>query len=88
MSRNKRYSRHASFGMYRRPSFVTENICNLEHERLSRNMTLLELYELTGIKAATIKQYEAFYYPESENYNKLAEVFGWQKWDEESEGGK
>ena len=64
-----------------RPEFVRDNVDLLADFRERRNMTRMKLSELTGIKLGMIEHYEHGYQlPTRANYNKLAEVFGWEKW--------
>ena len=66
-----------------KPEFVRENVDLLADFRERRNMKRTKLSELTGIKVDMIEHYEHGYQlPTKANYNKLAEVFGWQKWEE------
>ena len=67
----------------KRPKFVTMHIDSLlRSQRESMYLTQKELaYEL-GIDQKNISFYENGYtYPTQSNYNKLAEIFHWQKWE-------
>ena len=66
-----------------RPDFVVENIHRLADFRKAQGITQIKLAEMLNISAATINGYENYTYPRQEMYNRLAEIFGWQKWKEE-----
>lgn len=65
-----------------RPDFVTENIYRLADFRKKAGITQRGLAEKLGISISLINGYENFSFPPKEKYNKLAEFFGWQKWED------
>ena len=65
-----------------RPDFVVENIYRLADFRKKAGITQRELAETAGIAISLINGYENFSFPTKEKYNKLAEFFGWQKWED------
>ena len=67
---------------FTKPDYVYENIERLAEFRQKRNLTQQELSTAVGINYRLLKCYELGYQiPVKQNYNKLAEVFGWQKWE-------
>ena len=59
---------------------AVRNINGLFQSRMKRGIKLRELSQLTGISTAAISRYERQKaIPEIKTYNKLAEVFGWEK---------
>ena len=70
---------------FTKPEFVRENIERLAEFRKQRNLTQQELSEGTYITLNLLKAYELGYQmPIRANYNRLAEFFGWQKWEAQS----
>ena len=68
-----------------KPDFLRHNIDNLSTFRQAKKLTVQELSSATCINYRLVKCYELGYQlPIKENYNKLAEFFGWQKWEAQS----
>ena len=64
-----------------RPSFVLDNLDTMKAEREKCGLTQRGLSALTGIQEGNIACYECGYsIPSVKNYNKLAEIFGWEAW--------
>ena len=64
-----------------RPSFVLDNLDTMKAEREKFRLTQRALSALTGIQEGNIAGYEVGYsVPSVKNYNRLAEVFGWEAW--------
>ena len=68
--------------MIKHPDFVMNNIHRLADFRKARGLTKSELAMKLGMSTGSISSYEDFAYPTQERYNKLADFFGWQKWEE------
>ena len=63
------------------PEFVIGNMSCLRSSRVIAGLTRLDLAVKSGIHTRSISKYElCVQFPSKENYNKLAEILGWQKW--------
>ena len=59
---------------------ISENLSRLRKLRKHKGLTLRELGNILGISFSSLSQYERGKgLPEPYNYNKLAEIFGWNK---------
>lgn len=68
-----------------RPDFVKENIKGLAQDRAEKNLTQKKLGSLLCMSDTMLSRYElGRSTPMMKNYNKLAEFFGWQKWEAKS----
>lgn len=64
------------------PAFVIDNIDVMKLNRKQKGVTQQTLALKTGVSMEMIGQYERFTcLPGKNNYNKLAQFFGWQLWD-------
>lgn len=64
------------------PEYVSGHIANLKHDRARMCLTQRRLARLCGVRIGTINRHEnGRIHPTQYVYNKLAEVFGWEKWE-------
>ena len=64
------------------PEYVERNVKGLRSLMESKSMRAKEISLLTGVSIDMISKYEKGQnMPSPKNYNKLAEYFGWEKWE-------
>ena len=71
MSRQQRYI----------PDFVLDNLDNVKSEALKQGYTMKDLGAVSGMAPAFISGLRLGQFtPTQNNYNKLAQVLGWEQW--------
>lgn len=66
---------------YIRPYFVYDNIDSMLTIREACGFSLRYVCGITLIPIPTLREYEkGIVYPGKNNYNKLADLFDWEKW--------
>ncbi len=68
--------------MKTKPDFVNANIDSLKELREQKGISRTTLRQWTGLNENLLRDYEEGYRkPMRLNYNKLADVFSWVKWE-------
>ena len=63
------------------PDFVRDNIYSLPDACRAKGLTYRQLAELAQVDYAIVRGYARLEkHPANSYYNKLAKVFGWQRW--------